>query len=64
MVHEWRRGEYSISTDKGRLDVAVIHGFLPLSIHCSRLSGLLPAEPQNAAAVLHIEAILFPVLVR
>ncbi len=31
MVHEWRRGEYSISTDKGRLDVAVIHGFLTMS---------------------------------
>ena len=31
MVHEWRRGEYSISTDKGRLDVAMIHGFLTIS---------------------------------
>jgi len=31
MVHEWRRGEYSISTDKGRLDVALIHGFLTMS---------------------------------
>ncbi len=31
MVHEWRRGEYSISTDKGRLDFAVIHGFLTMS---------------------------------
>jgi hypothetical protein len=31
MVHEWRRGEYSISTDKGRLDVAMIHGFLTMS---------------------------------
>ena len=31
MVHEWRRGEYSISTDKERLDVAVIHGFLTMS---------------------------------
>ena len=31
MVHVWRRGEYSISTDKGRLDVAVIHGFLTMS---------------------------------
>jgi len=31
MVHEWRRGEYSISTDKDRLDFAVIHGFLTMS---------------------------------
>jgi GNAT superfamily N-acetyltransferase len=31
MVHEWQRGEYSISTDKGRLDVALIHGFLTMS---------------------------------
>ncbi len=31
MVHEWRHGEYSISTDKGQLDVAVIHGFLTTS---------------------------------
>ena len=31
MVHEWRRGEYSISTDKGRLNVALIHGFLTMS---------------------------------
>ena len=31
MVHEWRRGEYSISTDKGRLDFALIHGFLTMS---------------------------------
>jgi GNAT superfamily N-acetyltransferase len=25
---EWRRGEFTISTDPARLDVAVIHGFL------------------------------------
>ena len=31
MVHEWRRGEYLISTDKERLDVATIHGFLTTS---------------------------------
>jgi GNAT superfamily N-acetyltransferase len=31
MVHEWRRGEYCISTDKERLDVALIHGFLTMS---------------------------------
>ncbi len=31
MVHEWRRGEYSISTDKERLDFAVIHGYLTMS---------------------------------
>ena len=31
MVHEWRRGEYLISTDKERLDIATIHGFLTTS---------------------------------
>jgi hypothetical protein len=31
MVHEWRQGEYLISTDRERLDVATIHGFLTRS---------------------------------
>ncbi len=31
MVHEWRRGEYLISTDRDRLDIATIHGFLTTS---------------------------------
>jgi len=31
MIHEWRRGEYLISTDKNRLDLAVIHDFLTTS---------------------------------
>ena len=31
MTHEWRRREYLISTDKGRLDLVVIHGFLTAS---------------------------------
>ena len=31
MTHEWRRGEYLISTDKKRLDLAVIHNFLAKS---------------------------------
>ena len=26
--HEWRRGEYAISTDRARLDLAFIHEFL------------------------------------
>lgn len=30
-AHEWQRGEYTISTDAGRLDLAVIHGFLTAS---------------------------------
>jgi GNAT superfamily N-acetyltransferase len=30
-VHEWRRDHYLISTDKRRLDLAVIHGFLTTS---------------------------------
>src|SRR5687767_10665173 len=28
MSREWQRGEFSISTDRDRLDVAVIHNFL------------------------------------
>lgn len=28
MSHEWRRGEYLISTDRARLDVALVHKFL------------------------------------
>src|SRR6266568_7971215 len=28
MIHEWRRDPYLISTDKARLDITVIHGFL------------------------------------
>jgi GNAT superfamily N-acetyltransferase len=31
MYREWQRGEYSISTDKTRLDLEVIHGFLATS---------------------------------
>ena len=31
MIHEWRRGEYVISTDKERLDLSVIHHFLTTS---------------------------------
>lgn len=31
MTQEWRRGEYIISTDKGRLDLSVVHGFLTSS---------------------------------
>jgi GNAT superfamily N-acetyltransferase len=28
---EWRRGEYLVSTDRSRLDLAVIHGYLTTS---------------------------------
>ena len=31
MVHEWRQGEYIISTDKSRLDLTLIHNFLTTS---------------------------------
>jgi GNAT superfamily N-acetyltransferase len=31
MVREWTRGEYTISTDRRRLDIDVIHGFLTAS---------------------------------
>lgn len=28
MAHEWQRGEYSISTDRARLDLEVVHDYL------------------------------------
>jgi GNAT superfamily N-acetyltransferase len=28
MIHEWRKGEYTISTDPARVDVALTHAFL------------------------------------
>ncbi len=28
MEQTWERGEYAVSTERGRLDVDVIHGFL------------------------------------
>ena len=31
MVREWRRGAYLVSTDKARLDLEMIHGFLETS---------------------------------
>lgn len=31
MVHEWTRGDYTISTDRRRLDLDIIHGFLARS---------------------------------
>ena len=31
MTHEWRRGEYLISTDNSRLDLTLIHNFLRTS---------------------------------
>ena len=31
MVREWRRGAYLVSTDKARLDLKMIHGFLKTS---------------------------------
>lgn len=31
MIHEWRQGQYLISTDKSRLDLTLIHNFLTTS---------------------------------
>ena len=31
MIGEWRRGEYVVSTDKSRLDLDVVHGYLKRS---------------------------------
>ncbi len=38
MVHEWRRGEYLISTDRDHLDIATIHGFLTTSYWAAGVS--------------------------
>ncbi len=38
MVHEWRRGAYLISTDKRKLDLAVVHGFLATSYWAAGIS--------------------------
>ncbi len=35
MAHEWRRGAYRITTDKARLDLETIHGFLKTSYWAS-----------------------------
>ncbi len=31
MIQEWRRGEYTVSTDKQRVDLDVVHGYLTRS---------------------------------
>jgi GNAT superfamily N-acetyltransferase len=60
MAHEWTRGEYTISTDRRRLDLDIIHGFLTRSywaegrsrervaqaIECSLPFGLYHREAQ------------------
>ena len=38
MVREWRRGAYVITTDKGRLVLETIHGFLKTSYWASGVS--------------------------
>jgi GNAT superfamily N-acetyltransferase len=38
MTQQWSRGEFTISTDRGRLDLAVIHGFLSRSYWASARS--------------------------
>ena len=34
MIHEWRRGEYTVSTDTGRVDLDAVHGFLVRAYWC------------------------------
>ncbi len=36
MMSEWQRGEYTISTEQKRLDIAVIHGFLSTSSYWAK----------------------------
>ena len=38
MAEEWRRGEYLISTDKSKLDLAVVYGFLTTSYWAAGIS--------------------------
>ena len=38
MAEEWRLGEYFISTDKSKLDLAVVHGFLTTSYWAAGIS--------------------------
>lgn len=38
MSTEWKRGEYSISSDPKRLDLAVVHGFLTTSYWAQGIS--------------------------
>jgi GNAT superfamily N-acetyltransferase len=38
MVREWRRGAYLLSTDKARLDLEMVHGFLMTSYWASGIS--------------------------
>src|SRR5205085_7978299 len=35
MIHEWKRGEFTISTETARLDLKVIHEFLRSEEHTS-----------------------------
>jgi hypothetical protein len=35
-ITEWRRGEFIVSTDRARLDLDVIHGFLTNSYWAAR----------------------------
>ena len=37
VVHEWTRGEYAISTDKRRLQIDVIHGYLASSYWAAKI---------------------------
>jgi GNAT superfamily N-acetyltransferase len=36
MAHEWHRGEYTVSAERGRLDVAAIHDFLSVKSYWAR----------------------------
>ena len=38
MSTEWKRGEYTISSDKTRLDLGVVHGFLTTSYWAQGIS--------------------------
>ena len=43
-ITEWRRGEFIVSTDRARLDLDVIHGFLTNSYWAKGISSELVAR--------------------
>ena len=48
MHHDWQRGEYTVSTDRTRLDLEVIHGFL---VDCYWASGITRERVERS--ILH-----------
>ncbi len=54
MAEEWRRGEYVISTDRERIDVDVVHGFLAASYWAKGISRDIVARSIEGALTFGI----------